>query len=297
MWTFRAMNTDVTVIADSGDSAGESHVVRAISNVFADAEARFSRFRDDSELSRISRSRVPMVVSAPMFDALSTARGYVELTGGLFDPAIGGTLTSLGYDRSFEPGALDRDRDNDVTAAAASFLAVELDATRRTVNRPAHIQLDLGGMIKGRTVDEAAVHLPQRGAIDAGGDMVVRGGGTKGWRINIEDPRDSSRTIATLRLREGAVATSAANRRRWRVARSLRHHLVDPRTQRSAVTDVLQATVVAPTAERADGLAKTAFLLGVDRGRELIASLGVGAVLINTQGEVITCGVVDLVSS
>jgi thiamine biosynthesis lipoprotein len=294
MWSFRAMNTDVTVIADGDD---ESRVVNAISNVFADAEARFSRFREDSELSRINRARNAMVVSAPMFDALSTARRYVELTGGLFDPAIGGALASLGYDRSFAPGALDRDGDEAVAPAAASFLAVELDAARRTVKRPANIQLDLGGMIKGRTVDQAAAHLPPRGAIDAGGDMVVRGGGTRGWRIHIEDPRDSSRTIATLRVRDGAVATSAANRRRWRVARSLRHHLVDPRTQRSAVTDVLQATVVAPTAERADVLAKTVFLLGVDRARDFIASSDVGAVLINTQGEVITCGSVDLVSS
>jgi thiamine biosynthesis lipoprotein len=291
MFTFRAMNTDVKVIT----SVDEPRVAHAVSSVFAQAEARFSRFRDDSELSRINRSCEPMVVSAAMFDALATARRYVELTGGLFDPAIGGALVALGYDRSFAPGALDRERE-EAAPAAASFLSVELDAARKTVKRPHHIQLDLGGMIKGRTVDEAAAHLPLRGAIDAGGDIVVRGGGTKGWRIAIEDPRDSSRTIGSVRVSDGAIATSAANRRRWRVARSVRHHLVDPRTQRSAVTDVLQATVIAPTAERADVFAKTVFLLGVDRGLDLLESVGLGAVVINANGEVITCGSIDLVS-
>ena len=46
-----------------------------------------------------------------MFDALVTARRYVELTDGIFDPAIGGALVALGYDRSFAPGSLDRDSD------------------------------------------------------------------------------------------------------------------------------------------------------------------------------------------
>ena len=293
MWTFRAMNTDVTVITD--DTRDAAKIAHAFSTVFAQAEARFSRFRDDSELSHINRSREPVVVSAPMFDALTAARGYVELTGGLFDPAIGGALVALGYDRSFSPGALDRDRD-DAVPPAATFLSVDLDATRRTVRRPSNVQLDLGGMIKGRTVDEAAAHLPGRGAIDAGGDIVVRGAGPKGWRIDIEDPRDSSRKIGSLRLRDGAVATSAANRRRWRVARSVRHHLVDPRTQRSAVTDILQATGIAPTAERADVLATTVFLLGVERGRAFVESARLGAVLIDTHGEVITCGSVELES-
>jgi len=99
-----------------------------------------------------------------------------------------------------------------------------------------------------------------------------------------------------VRVRDRAVATSAATRRHWRVARALRHHLVDPRTQRSAVTDLLQATVFAPTAELADVLAKTSFLLGARAGRELIEQRdGIGAVLVPHAGFPIVCG--DLASS
>ncbi len=281
---FVAMNTEVVV-----------HGVDAarVAPIFAAAERRFSRFRDDSELSRINRADEPVVVSAPMFDALIAARRYVELTGGIFDPAIGGALVALGYDRSFAAGALDRE-----CAAGAprgpSFLALGLDPARRAVTRPSGMHVDLGGMIKGRTVDEAAAAcLGERGAIDAGGDIVVRGA----WVIDVEDPRDSSRSLASLRVRDAAVATSAANRRRWRVARSVHHHLVDPRTQRSAITDLLQVTVIAPSAELAEVVAKTVFVLGARQGRRFVERMpGVGAVLVGFRGDVACCGDVEVVS-
>ena len=294
MATFRAMNTDVAVLAAGVDEPG---VTDAVARIFADAEARFSRFRDDSELARLNRAEGPIVVSAPMFQALVAARRYVELTGGIFDPAIGGALVTLGYDRSFAPGALDRDTDA-LPAPPARFLDLHLDPTRSEVTRPANVVVDLGGMIKGRTVDEAAACLPRTGAIDAGGDAVLRGGGRDGWPVEIEDPRDATRTIGRLRVRDRAVATSAANRRRWQVAGAPRHHLVDPRTQRSAATDLLSVTIVAPTAELADVLAKTVFVLGADAGREFLASWPeAGAVLVCAMGAPIVCGLVDLVTS
>jgi FAD:protein FMN transferase len=287
MMTFRAMNSDVAVIAEGVAAQA------AIKQTFVEAEQRFSRFRSDSELMQLNRATAPMIVSESMFAALVAARRYVELTDGIFDPAIGATLVALGYDRSFAPGALDRESDTKA-ATAARFLDVELDHDRREVKRPSNVQIDLGGMIKGRTVDEAAAWLPRDGAIDAGGDAVMRGGGRSGWLVEIEDPRDRSRIVATIRIRDRAVATSAANYRRWQVAGSQRHHIVDPRTQRSAATDLLQVTVVAPTAELADVLAKTVFVLGAERGRALIERhADVGAVLIRTDGAPITCGTVQ----
>jgi thiamine biosynthesis lipoprotein len=288
MRTFRAMNTDVAVIAP----ADEPRLAAAVEHVFADAEQRFSRFRVDSELSRLNRADGPLVVSQPMFDALVAARDYVAMTGGMFDPAIGGALVALGYDRSFAPGALDRDRDA-ASAPAVRFSDLVLDPERREVTRPANLTIDLGGMIKGRTVDEAAALLPGIGAVDAGGDAVMRG--AHDWLVDIEDPRDAARTIATVRVRDRAVATSAASRRRWRVARAVRHHLVDPRTQRSAETDLLQATVFAPTAELADIVAKTAFLLGARAGRAFVERRAdLGAVLVPHAGAPIVCGEVDI---
>jgi thiamine biosynthesis lipoprotein len=162
---------------------------------------------------------------------------------------------------------------------------VELDAETRTVTRPEALQIDLGGLVKGRTVDQAAACLPAIGAIDAGGDAVMRGAD---WPVHVEDPRDSSHTIASLTVRDRAVATSAPNRRHWKVGGEARHHIVDPRTQRSAKTDLLQATVIAQTAELADVCAKTIFVLGADAGREFAARMNVTCVLVTVQGKVLS---------
>jgi thiamine biosynthesis lipoprotein len=229
-----------------------------------------------------------------MFEALLAARRHVELTDGVFDPAIGAALVALGYDRSFAPGVLDRDRDRATVERlpVARFLDVILDARRRTVRRPSGLLIDLGGMIKGRTVDAAAALLPAHGAIDAGGDAVMRGE----WTVDVEDPRCPQRAVVRVHVRDRAVATSAANRRYWRVARAVRHHIVDPRTQRSASTDLLQASVFAPTAELADVLAKAAFVLGARGGRALLERWqDVGAVFVPTSGAPIAFGV-ELVS-
>lgn len=291
MFTFRAMTTDVKVVLPTLDDGRD--LADAVARTFADAERRFSRFLVDSELSALNRARGPVVVSAAMFDALVRARAYVELTGGAFDPAVGGALAAHGYDRSFAPGALDRD-DPVASPRSGRFLDVVLDPEQRTVVRPASVQIDLGGMIKGSTVDAASALLPATSAVDAGGDARLRG---PDWTIDIEDPDDPRRTLLSLRVSDRAVATSAANRRRWRIADGMAHHLVDPRTQAPASTDLAQVTVLAPTTELADVLAKAAFVLGSDAGRRLLERHpDVAAVLVRRAGPPLLLGDLELES-
>jgi FAD:protein FMN transferase len=293
MLAFRSMNTEVRVTAVQGD---EERIASMTARTFWDAECRFSRFRPDSELAKLNRARETMVVSRDLFDALARARAYTEMTDGLFEPGIGADLMALGYNRSFAPGALDREQ-AEPPRRRGRFLDLVLDRSTRSVTRPDDLQIDLGGMIKGATVDKSAQSLEGSGAIDAGGDAALRGQAPGGgpWLVDVEDPSDAWRTMATLALSDRAVATSAANRRRWRVGESFAHHLVDPRTRRPAVTDVLQATVVAATAELADVLAKVSFLLGSAQARQFLEKQpGVGAVLVRCAGDLVVVGDLDL---
>lgn len=283
MFAFRAMGTDVAVTADASLGAH-------IAEIFARGERRFSRFLAESELSQLNRAHGPVVVSPELFDALSRARTYHDLTAGIFDPATGGVLRALGYDRSFSAGALDRP-DAGPLPAVGRFADVKLDPVSKTVERPEHIQIDLGGMIKGATVDLAAKHLGREGALDAGGDAVVRGRAL----VDVEDPLDPRRTLFTVAVTDRAVATSAANRRRWRVGGTTAHHLIDPRTFAPAVTDLLQVTVFAPSAELAEVLAKTAFLLGAARGRRfLVGRDAIAAILVGADGRPAIVGDLDV---
>ncbi len=282
-WTFRAMNTDVSVSVPVVSERAGRHAANQVAAVFADAERRFSRFRDDSELAVLNRATAPIRVSRELAGALRAAREHVAATGGAFDPASGGALRAAGYDRSFELGL-----DREVAASPvpiARFDAIEI-GDDDTVSRPPHVHLDLGGFVKGRTVDRAAREVPEVELIDAGGDVVVRGS----WPVEIEDPFDATRTIATLRIRDRAIATSAPNRRRWRSGSSVAHHVIDPRTGAPAISDLAQVTVVAATAETADVVATAALVLGTRDGARLLREHALAGVLVSTAGELEVVG-------
>jgi thiamine biosynthesis lipoprotein len=296
MRTFRAMNTDISVAAPTLDDAAEQQLAEQVASLFAETERRFSRFCDDSELGRLNRATGPITVSRTLMELLRAARDHVNDTGGLFDPTIGAALCAAGYDRSFAPGALDRGA-LVTPVVRARFADVAIDEPARRVRRPRHVQLDFGGFLKGRTADRAAALAPATSMIDAGGDAVLRGGGLdgRGWLVDVEDPTDARRVVATLRLRDRAVATSSPNRRRWRAGRGVGHHLIDPRTGLPSASNLAQVTAVAPTAERADVLAKVAFLLGAaDGARSLDGRPGIGGVLVAGDGVVRMVGELEL---
>ena len=291
MWTFQAMTTAVAIAAPTLTDRAERSLARAIASLFAETERRFSRFRDDSELAQLNRATAPVVVSSELMALLCAARRHAEATDGLFDPTIGAALRAAGYDRSFASAALDRGTPA-TPAAPARFSELGLDEAACRVTRPPHVQIDLAGFLKGRTVDRAAALAPALAMIDAGGDAVLQGAGPDGdgWLVDVEDPADPARVLLSLRLRDRAVATSAPNRRRWRRGTGTAHHLIDPRTGTPAVSGLAQVTAVAPTAERADVLAKVAFLLGEAEGARLLAAPGLGGVLVSGDGTVRVVG-------
>ncbi|HEU0029953.1 MAG TPA: FAD:protein FMN transferase [Kofleriaceae bacterium] len=281
------MNTEIAVAAPDLDEAAELALAHRIARLFARVERQFSRFRDDSELGELNRAIAPITVSPDMLEILLRARAHVRASEGVFDPAVGAALAAAGYDRSFAPGALDR-TSIDGAALPAHFADVWIEEPTRRVFRPPHVQLDFGGFLKGRTVDLAAALAPGGCVmVDAGGDARLVGDGPEGegWLVDVEDPTDPQAVVATLRLRDRAIATSAANRRHWQVGDTTAHHLIDPRRGAPAVTDLAQVTVVAETTEQADVLAKVAFVLGEEDGTAWLRGRpGIGAVLVRRDG-------------
>lgn len=296
MWTFQAMNTEVTVSAPALGDPAERTLAVDVAALFEQAERRFSRFREDSELTQLNRATDAITVSPEMLEVLVQARSHVDHTDGVFDPAIGAALIAAGYDRSFAPGALDRAAAT-TAAPRARFSDLAIDVQHRQVRRPPHLQIDLGGLVKGRTVDRAASLAPSLAMIDAGGDVALRGAGPDdaGWLVDVEDPADARRVLMTLRVRGRCVATSAPNRRSWRTGSGSAHHLIDPRTGRPADSDLAQVTMIAPTTEEAEVLAKVAFVLGAAAATHVLAQRAdVGAVLVLRDGLLRVVGDVEV---
>lgn len=289
------MRTDIFVKIVS-ETRKEADLERDLNDsfaVFRDIASRFSRFREESELFRLNDSS-EMRVSPEMEGILSEAVSSYGETGGVFDPSILPYLESSGYAGSFGtdsfgiPSPLPG-------GSCGGFGGILIDKRAGIVRKPSALRIDLGGIAKGYAVDKVTRMLRERGntdfLVDAGGDMFASGSdienGSSFWGIDIARPMGEDGRAALLTLCDQAVATSGMDRRRWSVGGEERHHLIDPRTGKSAVTDLMSVTVVGKTVVRAEVAAKTICILGRESGLEFAAKRGVAAFLILSDGKTV----------
>ncbi len=293
---FLAMGTTITLVTVELGEREHRATLSAIRAHFARFEARLSRFDPSSELSRLNRARAPFHASALLFESVARSVEAFESTGGLFDPTVANTLVAQGYDRSIDEGSLDRDEPA-ARAPVPTMRAVSLAPGTRTISLRDGAALDLGGIAKGLCLDAAQSLLPERCALDAGGDLLLRGRDAEGlpWLVEVEDPRDADAVIARFEATHAAVATSATNRRRWRRAGVLVHHLIDPTTACAADSDVAQVTVLAESAARAEVLSKSALIAGAARGRAMLESSAARALMVTRDGSLQIIGDLECV--
>jgi thiamine biosynthesis lipoprotein len=151
-------------------------------------------------------------------------------------------------------------------------------------------RLDPTGIVKGWAVERAARRVAESGAtgvsVNGGGDVQLLGvpGPERPWRVGVSDPLRPgglAAVVSAAGASELAVATSGTAERGA--------HIVDPRTGRSAVTDLLAVTVVAPTITWADCWATAAFAMGSREGLAWLESLPDVEALLITAGDEVRC--------
>ena len=251
--TFRSMGVDVVVGGANDDE------LQVIERLFARSNRVFSRFRADSELSRVNADGASTLVVSPLFArVLRLALSAAAATDGLVDPTLGIAIEAAGYDRDF--GALAPDPRPPEPAQPGSWRQIRLAG--RLLSRPPGTALDLNGVVKALAVDEGLQLLAGPGFVSAGGDVAGRGEVTVGLPGG-----------ATVCLRAGGIATSGTTHRRWLRGGAEQHHLLDPGTGRPSTAPWTQVTVAAESCVAADVAAKAAFLLG-ERGPEWLETQG-----------------------
>ena len=239
MTGFRSMGCDVRV-----SSEARLHEVRRL---FEERGRRFSRFDDHSELNRVNAHPFGVtLVSEELASMLSLALDAAHATGGLVTPAAGGALVGAGYDRDYASLPLDGVAVEPVPVP--SLLTLRLRG--RMLLRTEPVVLDLNGVVKGKTVDDALA-LAGDGWVSAGGDIATT------VPVDVGLPGGGA-----VRLDRGGLATSSVAKRIWRRGGELQHHLIDPATGRPARTPWRDVTVAAQDCVAADVAAKAALLLG-----------------------------------
>ena len=151
-YPFRSMGCDITLLAPPD----HSEAGRLVQGLFESWDARFSRFRPDSELEALNHAQGrAVVVSDLMVRVIGASVRAARVTGGLFDPLLGGRMSDLGYDRTFEELPPTRSGPALRSWRGGAWRRIVVDHQLRTVQLPAGYQLDLGGIAKGMAVDAA----------------------------------------------------------------------------------------------------------------------------------------------
>jgi len=298
---FRAMGTTIgiTIVHDARQEDAAKEALVCAERFFRDNEKRFSRFDSSSELSLLNRRGWLDRPSDEFLDVLERASRWQKSTSGVFNPAVLPALLSAGYDVDFDivkkrSTALKVEPSPQITVGQA-FSVSRSGSGQTTIELNDDAKIDPGGIVKGWTVDRAGERLRKFHGylVDAGGDIAVRGSNPSGspWVVGVANPDNAGVMIDIVALESGGLATSSVRKRSWisgapGISDAGRaHHIIDPAQGLPSDSNVIQATVVAGSAEEADVLAKSVIVLGADRGINKVESItGAQALLVLKSG-------------
>jgi len=266
---FRAMGSQILAALDTNQE--NSAVLKRVPGWFDRWEDSLSRFRPDSELNRLNNSSgAPIKVSRTLWDVLTLGLEEANESGGIVTPEVLDSMEAIGYDRTFDLVSAGSNILRDYAMGGARLDEIILEPATRTVTLPRGLRLDFGGFGKGWAAHQAMDKMSKFGPalVDAGGDIAVSGPLTDGsaWPVGVEAPFEPGEAKHVLALNKIGVATSGRDRRRWMAGGNWQHHIIDPRTGRSAVTDILTTTILAPDVIEAEMAAKTVFIQGSRAG-------------------------------
>ena len=298
---FAALGGLAVVLAT--DPEGLPAAAEAVRAEVAAMDAACSRFRDDSDLSRVNARAGAFVEVGPLFaEALAAALWAARTTDGDVDPTCGTSVAALGYDTDFADLATAPPR-SAVIRTGAGWTAVEWDEKRSAVRIPSGTALDFGATAKALAADRAAGRAAT--AVGCGvlvslsGDIAVCGPPPEGgWRVRVTDDHRSGDDAPgqTVVITEGGLATSSTTVRAWQVwsddavpRHVTVHHIVDPHTGRPTDGAWRTASVAAATCLDANVAATAAIVRGRDAARWL-ARQGLPARLVRADGSAVTVG-------
>jgi FAD:protein FMN transferase len=277
----------VELWADGAAQAGAA--IDAVMAEMHRIDRAMSPHKADSPLSRLNREAAvaPVPVSNEMFRLIERAIWFSKRSAGAFDI----TYASVGHLYDYRAGIAPDDAAVERARAAVGWRHLVLDAAARTVRFAREgVRIDLGGFAKGHAVDRGAAILRQRGIahaiVTAGGDSHVIGDRRdRPWTIAIRHPRREHDVVAVLPLQDVAISTSGDYERYFERDGTRFHHVLDPRTGRSP-SSVHSVTILADDGLTSEALSKSVFVLGVERGLQLVESMpGVDAVIVDAQGQ------------
>ena len=284
------LNTVVTItVYDSKDES----ILQGCMELCDKYEALFSRTIPDSEISCLNAGELAgadgvSLLSEPTRALLAEAFRYSELSDGAFDPTIG-AVSSLWDFTGEDRHAPSRD----AVEAALPYVGWEqAEQTDEGILLPEGVQIDPGAIAKGFIADRIREYLLEQGVesatINLGGNVLCVGSKPDGspFRIGVQTPfADRSETSAILEINGRSVVSSGIYERYFEENGVFYHHILDPETGFPCENELCSVTIISDTSTEGDALSTACFVLGLEKGMELIGSLpDVDAIFIDRDG-------------
>lgn len=275
-FVFTALGTKWSIMLDTTVFSEDSK--KKILEDVQSFEQRFSRFILTSEVNQFREGVAGTYEVSEIFALLLTRADQLrQLTGGVYDPAIGGLLEHAGYDPTYR---LESDQ------KVESFVLPKWSLSGRKVTLDGPVVFDFGGIGKGYCIDLVAGMLERLGyqyyLVEGGGDMY---GTTKRdgspYQVALEWPGKPDTAFGVVALDHQAVAVSDSFKRRWQKW----HHIIDPHAKKP-IEGVVGCAALAGNAFAADCMTSGSFLSPEEGYGKLVEELQAEYVVFRANGTV-----------
>jgi FAD:protein FMN transferase len=287
------MGTENTVVVDDAQVLADAMAIAQAE--IGEIDRVCSRFREDSELSRLNEQcgGGDVELSPLLEQAIVAALWTAEMTGGLVDLTVGRSVQELGYTTTFRDLPPDGPPVKLLVHKVVGWRALAYDPRGHTLRLPAGVAVDLGSSGKAWAADRAATAISTAIGIpvlvECGGDVAACGVTLRGgWPIRVTAAHDSDQWQDVM-VFDGGLATSGTTARRWRRGGVELHHIIDPTTGLPAETPWRMVTVAAATCVEANAAATAAVIMG-ERAPAWLDHLKLPARLVNLAGDVTFAG-------
>lgn len=286
-----------TVITERIYTQGEDTTSEII-ELLSEIEHRYLSWRDaGSDIGKINgqagEGKVPVDEQTKGY--LEESLGIAEKSQGAFDPTIG--ELSVLWDVEAENPRIPGDKEINQCLQNSGYEKIRMgsDDGRDWVELEDRCSIDLGAVGKGIGCDETAKFLKEddrvEGAVIAVGGSILTLGSKPdetSWKVAVRDPRgDQEDLLGVLDLEgENYVSTSGDYEKYFMQDGKRYHHILDPSTGYPADNGLISVTVLGENGLVSDGLSTACFVLGMEKGAELLEEYQAEGIFVNEEKQV-----------
>lgn len=271
------MDTIITLKIYDGEN--ERAMDRAVERL-KEIESLMSAHIEDSHLSEINRAagESEVKVDNDLYMIIEKAIEIAEISGGVYEPSIGPLvdLWDIKGEGSQERKTIPSQDEIDKARDLVNYRDIELLADNKVYLKKKGMKLDLGSIVKGYAADEVRRIFEEEGVksaiIDLGGNIFAMNvkPDKSPWSIGIQSPFDEASYLGILKMDNQTIVTSGDYERYFELDGKRYHHIIDPRTGYPSENELGGISIVSNNSMEADALSTSVFILGLEKGQELL---------------------------